>query len=68
MFFTWNGSIKDLIKFLNERKTKHESNKFEFQISKTIITVLDINVSINNNNLYRKVYKNKKQIVKHSLA
>lgn len=68
MFFTWNGSIKDLIKFLNERKTKHESNKFEFQISKTIITVLDINVSINSNNLYRKVYKNKKQIVKHSLA
>ena len=63
--FTWTGNMKDLMKFLNEPNTKHESIKFEYQISKTSIAFLDIEVYIKNNKLYIKKYR-KKQIVKHS--
>ena len=42
----------DLIKFLNELNTKHESIKLEYQISKTSITFLDTEVYIKNNYLY----------------
>ena len=41
----------DLIKFLNELNTKHESIKLEYQISKTSITFLDTEVYIKNNYL-----------------
>ena len=63
--FIWTGSKKDLMKFLNELHTKHESIKFEYQISKTSIIFLDTEVCIKNNKLYTKIYR-KKQIVKHS--
>ena len=53
------------MKYLNERNTKRESIKFEYQISKTSITFLDIEVYIKNNKLYAKVYRKKKQFVKH---
>ena len=65
IFFKWTDNNKDLMKFLNELNTKHESIKFEYQISKTSITFLDTEVYIKNNKLYTKIYR-KKQIVKHS--
>ena len=40
--FTWTSNKKDLMKFFNEFNTKHESIKFEYQISKTNIGFLDI--------------------------
>ena len=46
----------DLIKFLNELNTKHESIKPEYQISETSITFLDTEVYIKNNYLYTKTY------------
>ena len=48
------------MKFLNELNTKHESIKFEYQISKTSITFLDTEVYIKNNKLYTKIYRKKK--------
>ena len=32
IFFTLTGNKKDLMKFLNELNTKHQSIKFEYQI------------------------------------
>ena len=61
-----HGSLMTTYKFLNELSTKHESTKFEYQISKTGITFLDIDLYIKNNKLYTKIYRKKKQIVKHS--
>ena len=52
--------FENLMKFLNELNTKHESIKFEYQISKTSITFLDTEVYIENNKLYTKIYKIKK--------
>ena len=46
IFFIWTGNKKDLMKYLNELNTKHESIKFEYQISKTSITFLDTEVII----------------------
>ena len=69
IFFIWTGNEKDLMKFLNERNTKHDSIKFEYQISKTSIKFIDTEVYKKNNKLYinKKQKKNrKKQIVKHS--
>ena len=57
IFFTWNGNKKNIIKFLNELDTKHESIKFEYQISKTSITFLDTKVYIKNSKLYTKIYR-----------
>ena len=59
IFFIWTGNEKDLIKFLNELNTKHESIKFKYQISKTGIIFLDTEVYIKNNNLYTKIYRKK---------
>ena len=53
------------MKFLNELKTKYESIKSEYQISKTNMTFLDTEVYIKNNNLYTKINR-KNQIIKHS--
>ena len=47
------------MKFLNELNAKHESIKFEYQISKTSITFLDTEVYIKNNKLYTKIYRTK---------
>ena len=57
IFFIWTGNKKDLMKFLNELNAKHESIKFEYQISKTSITFLDIEVYIKNNKLHTKIYR-----------
>ena len=46
------------MKFLNELSTKHESIKFEYQISKTSI-FLDTEVYIKSNKLYTKIYRKK---------
>ena len=54
------GNRKDLMKFLNELKTKQKSIKFEYQISKASITLLDTEVYIKNNNMYTKILKEKK--------
>ena len=66
IFFIMTGSKKDLMKFLNEHNAKQGSIKFEYQISKTSITFLDTEVYVKNNKLYTKMYRKKKQIVKHS--
>ena len=47
------------MKFFNEFNTKHESIKFEYQISKTNIGFLDTKVYIENNKLYTKIYRKK---------
>ena len=57
IFFIWTGNKKDLMKFLNELDTKHESIKFEYQISKTSITFLDPEAYIKNSKLYTKIYR-----------
>ena len=64
IFFIWTSNKKDLLKFLKELNTKHECNKFEYQISKASITFLDTEIYIKNNKFYTKIYK-KEQIVKH---
>ena len=56
IFLIWIGNKKDLMKFLNELNTKHESIKFKYQISHTRITNLDTDVYIKNNKLYIKIY------------
>ena len=50
------------MKYLNEHNTKCKSIKFEYQISKTSITFLDIEVYIKNNKLYAKIYRKKKTV------
>ena len=47
------------MKLLNELNTKHESIKFEYQISKTSITFLDTEVKIKNSKLCTKIYRKK---------
>ena len=49
--------MKDPMKFLNGLYTKHESIKFEYQISKTSIAFLDTQAYIKNNRLYTKTYR-----------
>ena len=58
-YFTRTSNKKDLMKFFNEFNTKHESIKFEYQISKTNIGFLDTKVYIENNKLYTKIYRKK---------
>ena len=65
IFFIWTVN-NDLMRFLNELNTKHESIKFEHQISKTSILFLDTEVYIKNKKLYIKIEN--RQIVNHSLA
>ena len=57
IFFTRTINKKDLMNYLNELNTKHESIKFEYQISNTNITFLDTEVYINNNKLYTNEYQ-----------
>ena len=72
IFFISAGNRKDLMKFLNELKTKQKSIKFEYQISKASITLLDTEVYIKNNNMYTKILKEKKsrssKIPQHQLS
>ena len=54
------------MKFLNELSAKHESIKFEYQISNTSITFLDTEVYTKIiTNYIQKYTEKKKQIVKH---
>ena len=57
------------MKFLNELNTKHESIKFEYQISKASITFLDTEAYIKNNKLYTKYTENNRSsnIPQHQL-
>ena len=51
MLFIWTGSKEQQV------NTKHDSIKFEYKISKTIISFLDTEVYIKNNKLYTKIYR-----------
>ena len=49
----------DLEKFLNALNTKHPSIKFEYEISKEIISFLDTEIYIKNNQLHTKIFRKK---------
>ena len=57
IFFIWTGSKDQLITFLNDLNTKHNSVKFEYKISQSKIYFLDADVHTKNNNLYTKNYR-----------
>ena len=57
IFFIWTGSKDQLITFLNDLITKHNSIKFEYKISQSSIPFLDTEVYIKNNKLYTKIYR-----------
>ena len=59
IFSIWTDNKKDLMKFLSALNTKHESIKFEYQVSKTSITFLDTEIYIKNNKLHAKIYRKK---------
>ena len=59
IFFIWTGSKADLEKFLNELNAKHPSIKFEYKISKEIISFLDTEIYIKNNKLHTKIFTKK---------
>ena len=59
IFFIWTGSKTDLEKFLNALNTKHPSIKFDYEISKEIISFLDIEIYIKNNKLHTKIFRKK---------
>ena len=50
-------SKDQLITFLNDLNTKHNSIKFEYKISQSSMPFLDTEVYIKNNKLYIKVYR-----------
>ena len=58
-FFIWTGSNTDLEKFLNELNTKHQSIKFEYELSKERISFLDTEIHIKNNKLHTKIFRKK---------
>ena len=57
IFFIWTGSIEQLIAFLNDLNTKHNSIKFEYKISRSSIPSLDKEVYMKTNKLYTKIYR-----------
>ena len=59
IFFIWTGNKKDIMRILKELNRKHESFTFEYQVSKTGITLLDAEVYIMNNKLYIKICRKK---------
>ena len=52
IFFIWTGSKDQLITFLNDLNTKHNSIKFEYKIAQSNIPFLDTDVYFKNNRLY----------------
>ena len=46
IFFIWTGSKDQLITFLNNLNTKHNSIKFEWKISQSSLPFLDTEVYI----------------------
>ena len=59
IFFLWNGTESELIKFIDNLNQKHPTIKFEFTYSRTSITYLDNKVYKNENGtlcgtIYRK--------------
>ena len=59
IFFIWTGSKTDLEKFLNALNTKHPSIKFEYEISREIISFLDTEIYIKNSKLHTKIFRKK---------
>ena len=57
ILFVRTGSKEQLIWNLDELNAKHDSIKFEHQISKTSISFLDTEMYIKNNKLYTKIYR-----------
>ena len=51
IFFIWTGSKDQLITFLNNLNTKHNSINFEYKVSLSITPFLDTEVYIKNNKL-----------------
>ena len=59
IFFIWTGSKADLENFLNELNTKHQSIKFEYELSKERISFLNTEIHIKNNKLHTKIFRKK---------
>ena len=57
IFFVWIGSKDQLITFLNDLNTKHNSIKFEYKISQSSIPFLDMQAYIKINKLYTKIHR-----------
>ena len=49
MFFLWNGTESELIKFIDNLNQKHPTIKFEFTYFRTSITFLDTKLYNNEN-------------------
>ena len=57
IFFISTGSKDQLITFLNDLNTKHNSIKFEYKISQSSIPFLDMKAYIKINKLYTKIHR-----------
>ena len=57
IFFIWTGSKNQLITFLHDLNTNQNSIKFEYKISPSSISFLDMEVYIKNNKIYTKIYR-----------
>ena len=57
IFFIWTGSKYQLITFLNNLNTKHNSIKFEYKIAQSSITLPDTEFHIKSIKLYTKIYR-----------
>ena len=57
IFFIWTGSKNQIITYLSNLNSKHNSIKFEYKISQSSIPFLDREVYIKNNKLYTKIYR-----------
>ena len=60
IFFVWIVSKNRFIPFLNKLNTKHDSTKFEYQILKSKMSILDTNVYSKRNKFYKNIYLRKK--------
>ena len=59
IFFIWTGNKTDLVKYLIELNTKHQSIEFEYEISKERISFLDADIYIKNNKSHIKIFRMK---------
>ena len=57
IFFIWTRTKEQLIRNLVELNTKHDSIKFEYNISQTSISFMDTELEIKNSKLYTKIYR-----------
>ena len=70
IFFTCTGRKKDLEKSLNQFNTKQPSIKFEYEISRERISILNTEIYIKKNKLHTKIFGKKtdhQKILQHQL-